>query len=129
MEVSRNGILFIARREALVLTAYQDGPHKSIGFGHNDPNLQEGDTITVKDSFVKLKEDVRIRAEKLSLLIKQPVTQSEFDALMSLHYQSGNRYAPAIITLINHKEYVVAANVFPLCGRKKNVVYLNKQSF
>ncbi len=115
--MSRNGILFIARREALVLVAYQDGPHKSIGFGHNNPALVDGDTITAKAAFELLKQDVAAREERVSSLLKQPVTQHQFDAIMSLHYQSGNRYMPAMVALVNAKEFAVAASFFPLCNR------------
>lgn len=115
--MSRNGLLFIARREALVLVAYQDGPHKSIGFGHNNPKLNDGDRITAKEAFALLKQDVASREKRVSDLLKVPVTQNQFDALMSLHYQSGNRYMPAVVALVNAKEIKVAAELFPLCDR------------
>ena len=115
--MSRNGILFIARREALVLVAYQDGPHKSIGFGHNNPKLKDGDRIDAKQAFALLREDVKAREKRVSDLLKVPVTQNQFDAIMSLHYQSGNRYMPAVVALVNAKELKVAAELFPLCDR------------
>lgn len=117
MDLSTNGLRFIARREALVLVAYQDGPHKSIGFGSNDPSLKEGDRITAAEAFARLKQDVAPRARRVSNLLRKPVEQHQFDALVSLHYQSGNRYLPRIINLINEGNLHDAAMTFPSCDQ------------
>jgi hypothetical protein len=91
MRTTRNGVLFIARREALVLSAYQDGPHMSVGFGHNNPKLRTGDTVTVKSAFRMLKADVADRETQLAKKFTYPLKSHQWDAMMSLYYQSGNR--------------------------------------
>jgi lysozyme len=124
--VSRNGVLFIANREALVLTSYQDGPHCSIGFGSNSPALRVGDKITAKDAFRLLRKDVAKREPGLNARIRVPLTQQQYDALFSLHYQSGNRYMPVqpretgderpdILRLINSGKMDEAAAAWPDC--------------
>lgn len=117
MELSTNGLRFIARREALVLVSYEDGPHRSIGFGHNDPKLKPGDEITAKEAFALLKEDVKPRAVRVTKLLKADLPQHAFDALVSLHYQSGNRYLPSIVALINNGRRYEAAMQLPNCDR------------
>src|SRR5690242_18099770 len=104
MRTSRNGILFIARREALVLTAYQDGPHMSIGFGDNDPSLKPGDTITVKEAFARLQRAIAARDVMLSRHIdKRGVTptQQQYDACASLFYQAGTDNLDAVLNVWN----------------------------
>jgi len=117
MKTSRNGILFIARREALVLVAYQDGVHRSIGFGSNSETLKEGDTITVKGAFALLRKDIEEREKRIEGLLKRSLKTHQWDALMSLHYQSGNRYLPAIAALLNAKQDVTALELWLLCDR------------
>jgi lysozyme len=125
---SRDGILFIANREALVLTAYQDGPHPSIGFGSNSPKLKVGDTITVPAAFRLLKADITAREPGLNRRLTAPLSQQQWDALMSLHYQSGNRYMPVeprepgddrpdILRLINAGRFDKAAAAWPDCDQ------------
>lgn len=124
--VSRNGVLFIANREALVLSGYQDGPHPSIGFGSNSAALRVGDTITVRDAFRLLKKDIAARKAGLNRRIRATLEQHRYDALFSLHYQSGNRYMPVeerdeddhrpdILRLINTGQLDAAAQAWPDC--------------
>lgn len=116
MDLSQLGLRFIARREGLALVSYTDGRYFSIGFGHNDPKLKPGDTITVKEAFALLKEDVKPRAAEVTRMLKVPVNQHQFDALVSFYYQSGRKFVPDIIsTLINVGDINHAAQLFPNC--------------
>lgn len=112
MRTSRQGLLFIARREGLVLSAYQDGEHMSIGFGSNDPKLREGDQITVKDAFTRLKKDVERREGAVERALKRPVTQEQWDAVFSLYYQGGSDGLMAVANHINNNEMKLAAEEF-----------------
>lgn len=117
MRTSRSGILFIACREALVLTAYADGPHPSIGFGSNSPKLKVGDKITAKAAFALLKSDIIKREPALDKRLTVPVTQQVWDACMSLHYNTGGRYVWDVVKLINDGDLDAAASLFPECDR------------
>lgn len=117
MKTSRDGLRFIARREALVLTAYQDGHHASVGFGTNDPALKVGDTITVKHAFDLLKKGVAKRDAEIAKLLKVELEPHQYDAISSLYYNHGRRYAPCIINLCNYKEFGTASLLFPLFDR------------
>lgn len=97
-KVSRALKLFKARREALVLTAYSDGVHHSIGFGHNGPDVKPGSTISVKRAFELMQEDVAKREPVVrKALGNAPVEQHEFDALFDLYYQGGSDGLDAVV--------------------------------
>jgi GH24 family phage-related lysozyme (muramidase) len=112
MQPSRKGLLFIAAREALVLQAYQDGAHLSIGFGSNDPALKPGDRITVKEAFKRLKKDVEARAEIVTKALTVPVLQHEFDAIFSAYYQSGTDALTDIAAAVNGGDKSAVAQAF-----------------
>lgn len=99
--LDRNGKLFIAHREAIVLGAYQDGPHMSIGMGDNDPTLKPGDTITVKQAFERFARAIAIREKELSRKFTREPSQEQFNALFSCFYQSGNHFVPFLIEMHN----------------------------
>jgi GH24 family phage-related lysozyme (muramidase) len=124
MATSRNGLLFVGNREALVLTAYQDGKHCSVGFGSNSPALRLGDTISVRDAFALLKRDIAEREKILNRAIKVSVSQQQWDALISFYYQNGQkpdgqgrRGFDHMAGLINAGKFDEAAAYFPECDR------------
>lgn len=117
METSRAGILFIAKAEALVLSAYQDGEHCSIGFGHNDPNLEEGEKITAKQAFALLRSDIKKREPELAKLLKhQTVEQRQWDAMMSLLFNRGAGVARHVTNLVIEGRIKEASEEFKKWG-------------
>ncbi len=104
MKLSDKGKRVLAQVEAAVLVPYQDGRHYSIGFGHNGPEVAAMGPITVQKAFEMLEEDLKPREARVDDLIKVPITQEQFDALVLLHYQSGNRYLPLAAHMINYGE-------------------------
>lgn len=100
MQTSYRGRCFIARHEAAVLVAYQDGKHLSIGYGHNSPDLKPGDTITFEEAWALLKTDLEARERIVSKWLKVPVEQHKFDACMSTYYQKGSAVRQ-VINLVN----------------------------
>jgi GH24 family phage-related lysozyme (muramidase) len=104
VKLSDKGKRVLAQVEACVLTPYQDGKHHSIGFGHNGPEVAAMGPISVEKAFEMLEEDLKPREARINELIKKPITQEQFDALVLLHYQSGNRYLPLAAHMINYGE-------------------------
>lgn len=113
---SRNGYLSIAKREALVLVAYPDPTwdSPSIGFGHNDKTLKQGDTITIPEAFTLLKNDVAARAVDLDRWLKVPVSQQQFDALISFYYEYGTKGSTvqSTIEMLNQRNMAAVATYF-----------------
>jgi lysozyme len=104
VKLSPKGRRVLAQVEACVLSPYQDGKHHSIGFGHNGPEVGAMNPITVEKAFELLDEDLKPREARVAELLKKPVSQEQFDALVLLHYQSGNRYLPLAAHMINYGE-------------------------
>lgn len=91
MQTSRDGILFIACREAVVEVPYQDGAHLSIGCGHNGPDVLPTDHWSPRRALAQLKSDMGQRERDVNRLLSIQLRQHEFDALVSFHYNRGNR--------------------------------------
>lgn len=105
MKTSREGIQFIAGREALVLVAYEDGEHPdgkprySIGFGDN--SAKAGDKIAPEEAWKNLVANVRLREKVVNGTLTKPVTQHQFDAVMSAYYQGGTRNLLPLAAAVN----------------------------
>jgi GH24 family phage-related lysozyme (muramidase) len=106
----------MAQWEAITLGPYQDGTHLSIGLGHNNPKLKKRDRITVRRAFELFAEDLLPREQNIARLLKKDIPQHLFDMLVSLHYQSGNRYMPAVVHLINYGEMGALEALYPHCA-------------
>lgn len=117
-EVSRNGLLQIAQREAFVPVAYPDGhfdeaktkPRWSDGFGDN--SAKEGDTISFKDALVKFKAAVAERTAYVLKKVKGDITQQQLDALVSLYYQGGNKKLLPVVREMNRGDIGAAGALF-----------------
>lgn len=100
MNLSYRGKCAIAQREAYSRVVYQDGVNFSIGFGQNSPDLTADSTIELADAWALLDETI---AEKVATVNKwlggRVVLQTEFDALVSAHYQAGNK-VEAVVRLL-----------------------------
>jgi len=116
MIASRGIRIKMAQYEAITLGPYQDGKHLSIGLGHNDETLKPDDRISVRDAFALFALDLKEREETVGKLLTKEVPQHVFDGLVSLTYQSGNRYAPALIHLINYDEIGAFAKMYPFAA-------------
>jgi lysozyme len=101
VKLSDKGKRVLAQVEACVLVPYKDGAHNSIFFGHNGPDADTLRPRTVKKAFEVLEQDLKSREQRVDNLVKVPLTQEQFDALVLLHYQSGNRYLPKAAAMIN----------------------------
>ena len=93
METSQNGIDFIKSHEELRLTQYLDvAGLPTIGYGHLiKPNegFYLGRTITVEQAEELLRSDLRPAEITINSGIFEPLTQWQFDALVSLVFNIG----------------------------------------
>jgi lysozyme len=114
MNVSKNGIDLIKRFEGCRLEAYKcPAGVWTIGYGHT-AGVKQGDKITREQAETYLKKDLYIRCIQVSKLIKVPVTQNQFDALISLEYNIGLTYfkSSTLLRLLNEGKYNDAAAQF-----------------
>lgn len=105
MRTSQKGIDLIKEFEGYSERVYLcPGGVYTIGYGHTK-GVQVGDTCTREKAEEYLKDDLRDTEEAILDLVDVPLTQNQFDALVSLVYNigSGNFYDSTIRKVINYK--------------------------
>ena len=119
MELSKNGLAFIADNEApggdAVLESYQDqGGVWTIGFGHTS-GVNEGDVCTRDQAFQWLSEDAQEAVQGVNSLVSTALNQNQFDALVDFTFNLGvgNLQRSTLLALLNRGDYDEAADQFP----------------
>lgn len=89
MKVSKTGLDLVKEFEGLRLTAYQCQANVwTIGFGHTR-DVKAGDVITAETAERMLVDDVSVFALAVKKAVTVPLTQNQFDALVSLAFNIG----------------------------------------
>lgn len=97
MQLSRAGYLEVASHEGVILQPYKDTQGVwTIGIGHTDNDsglkpskMKTTDTITVEQAIAMYKEDMKYYAARVNKYVTSPLTQNQFDALVSFDYNTG----------------------------------------
>ena len=111
MQLSQRGIDFIKGFESLRLNSYQDSAGIwTIGYGHTG-GVRPGQQITSAQAEALLKQDVAEAESAVNSLVAVPLTQSQFDALVSLTFNwgAGNLAASILLKRLNAGDYEGAA--------------------
>lgn len=88
--LSGEGRALIKRHEGKRLTAYLDPVGVwTIGYGHTGPDAASGTTITPKRADHLLTLDVREAESAIHRLVRVPLSQGQFDALVSFVFNVG----------------------------------------
>lgn len=89
MQTSPNGRKLIESHEGLRLTAYKDSVGiPTIGYGHTS-NVSLSDVITPEEADEFLAIDLHHAETAVYNAVKVPVTQNQFDAMVSLAFNIG----------------------------------------
>lgn len=92
MRISNKGRNFIKGFEDLRLVAYPDpgtgGKPWTIGWGHTK-GVKQGDRITQEQAEKFLLDDLAVFELTVNSAIKRPMTQNQFDAMVSLAFNIG----------------------------------------
>lgn len=90
MNLSVDGANFIKEREGFKLQSYQDGAGIwTIGYGHTGKNIKKGILINKKQADDFFSKDIAVFKTALNKLLKYPVSQNMFDAMLSMMYNIG----------------------------------------
>ena len=91
MKTSENGIELIKKFEGFRATPYKDiAGYPTIGYGHLILKGEVFGAISSMEADRLLRQDVADKAEKfVNDLVKVPLTQNEFDALVSFTFNLG----------------------------------------
>src|SRR5919199_1809707 len=120
MQISKKGLDLIKKFEGLYLTAYLD-PAKilTIGYGTirypNGKKVQWGDEITEQQAEAYLLDECIKFAQRVERLVRVPLNQNQFDALVSFCYNLGDGALAqsSLLRELNEKNYSGAAAQFP----------------
>ena len=90
MKLSENGIKVLTMREGLRLKAYKDVKGIwTIGVGHTGPEVKEGLVIGELHAYDLFHLDVAWAEECVNDNVHAPLTQNQFDALVSFVFNVG----------------------------------------
>lgn len=114
MHTSQKGLDLIKSFEGLRLSAYKcPADAWTIGYG-TTAGVKEGQTITKELAENLLREDVGRFEQQVLRLVKAPLSQGQFDALVSFTYNlgAGNLSSSTLLRLLNAGLYDDAALQF-----------------
>jgi len=119
MHVSPSGVDLICNFEGLRLKAYDDGVGVwTIGFGTtkypNGIRVKKGDTCTLDQAKAYMQNDLKSFEQTVNNTVKVPLSQNQFDALVSLAYNIGSTAFKnsTLVRQLNEGNYKAAANQF-----------------
>lgn len=90
MKTSQHGLEFITDHEGTVLRTYKDAVGiLTIGVGHTGPDVKAGMTISREQAMELLADDVYEAEHSVNTLVRVPLNQNQFDALVSFVFNVG----------------------------------------
>lgn len=114
MKTSQAGRSFIESCEGLSLKAYVDQHGvPTLGYGHTN-GVRIGETCTQPQADAWLAEDLATAEDAVNRLVKVPLNQEQFDALVSFTFNEGQGHlaSSTLLSLLNQGSYLGAANQF-----------------
>ena len=107
MKTSLAGVNLIKSFEGLSLTAYTcPAGVLTVGYGHTGPDVTPGKKVTEQQAEALLKKDLIWAEDAVTTLVKIPLNQNQFDALVSFTYNSGKGALElsSLLRRLNNKE-------------------------
>ena len=121
MKISNNGLDLIKQFEGLSLKPYLDAANiPTIGFGNT--YYEDGTKVTLKDKPITEERATQLLefianktfSENINKVVKVPLNQNQFDALVSFAYNIGNKNFnwSTLLKKLNLSDYVGASLEF-----------------
>ena len=133
MITGENGLHLIKTYEGLRLKAYKcPAGVLTIGYGHTS-GVKPGDVITEEQAETMLKNDLKIYENYVNNYVNVPLTQNQFDALVSFTYNlgGGTLKESSLLKRLNEGKYDDASYWFDryvYAGRKKLQGLVNRRA-
>jgi len=113
MDISQVGINLIKSFEGCILHEYKDAVGvPTIGYGHTG-GVGPNQKITQAQADDLLKSDLKRFVDGVNQLLKVPVNQNQFDALVSFSFNLGLSNTKDLTDLINKGDVKGASDLFP----------------
>ncbi len=108
--INAAGLSHIMQWEGKRLVAYQDvAGIWTIGYGHTTaagiPRVREGMRISDKEAEDILKSDLRKFEDRVSRLVKVPLTDNQFAVLVSFDFNTGALHKSTLLKKLNAGDY------------------------
>jgi len=138
MKTSDAGIFALALHEGIVPAPYYDSVHvRTYGIGHTaaagapDPaSLPTGMPAdldaALRDVFATLRRDLPKYEAGVNRAVKVPITQAQFDALVSFHYNTGAIGKASLVKRLNAGDLAGAAAGFMAWKRPPEIIARRK---
>jgi lysozyme len=140
LRTSSTGRNLIESFEGLILQAYDDSNDHiilpgdtvhgtlTIGYGHTNaagpPHISIGDVFTKAQADEVLSNDLHKVEDQVTSLVKVPLNQNQFDALVSFHFNTGALGHSSALTLLNESKYTEAADHLLLYNKSGNPLHV-----
>lgn len=118
MKTSLKGLIEIASHEGIVNYPYKDTKGIwTVGIGHTkmaglpDPAINKRE-YSVKEIFEIFAKDMAKFEARVNDAVKVPITQHEYDALVSFDFNTGGIYKAKLTQLLNKGDHIGAAQGF-----------------
>lgn len=116
-KISPNCINLIKQFEGCKLQAYKPVEAEkdyTIGFGHKRPDVKAGMIIPEEKAKDLLKSDLQKFGNAVNKYVKVPITQNQFDALVSFCYNTeiNNFASSTLLKMLNANKFIDASNQF-----------------
>jgi lysozyme len=115
MNISSVGLNLIKSFEGCVLHTYKDVVGvRTIGYGHTGADVHDGQTITQAQADALLLADCKRFVDGVNSVVKVPLNQNQFDALVSFCFNLGvgSLKTSTLLEKLNRKDYLGASNEF-----------------
>lgn len=114
-QINQKGLNLIRDFEGLRLLAYKDPVGiLTIGYGHTGDDVKEGQRITSYGADLLLLQDIERFEREVERLVKVPLTDNQFSALVCFVYNIGvgNFTKSTLLKCVNEKRFIDASNEF-----------------
>lgn len=118
MQYSQGGLKLTEQFEGCKLASYPDpatgGDPWTIGYGHTGADVTPGMTCTQNQAEAWLMQDIQNAVGHVNFVVRRPLTQGEFDALVDFCFNCGGRNldTSTLLRLVNAGDFANAANEF-----------------
>lgn len=115
MKISQKGVSLVKEFEGFELKAYRDSVGVvTIGYGSTGSHVFMGQVITEPQAEALLIKDLSRFESGVNDLVKVPLTQNQFDALVSFSFNLGlgNLKSSTLLKKLNAKDYLGASKEF-----------------
>lgn len=110
LQPSQSCLTLIRHSEGFKPTAYWDNGGWACGYGCHGSDIVEGTVWTLEEAEVRLEDKVNGICDEIKHIVKVPLTQGQFDALVDFTYNLGaGRLAQStLLRELNNGEYASA---------------------